>query len=635
MSAKKINELKEVAKQAPVEPGVYFMKNAEGKILYVGKAKNIRNRVRTYFNKLTGQSKKTKYLVKNIDHISFMTTKTEAEAFLLEASMIKKHRPKFNIRLKDDKAYPYIKVSMSHAFPRLYLSRKVKNDGSYYFGPFTSSLSVRETIRFLNQTFRIRDCRDHFMKNRKRACMTYQIGRCTAPCVDFISEEDYKKDIRSAIQFLKGKKKSLLQDLTKKMKEAASEERFEAAARYRDSIKALEHILEKQSVINANSRKDQDVVAIYGEEGGTCFEVLSIRQGRMIGRQAHFFPLLDSLDPEEDIRESVTSFLMQYYEDNLIPDELITPIELGNDLNVLLEKLLRERRGQEKVVVRFPTEDYGQELLRMARQNAKQSFKQHIKKKDERKKALEEIQRKFSLPKLPERIECYDISTFQGKESVASQVVFVNGEPAKEHYRRYKIKTVEGANDFASMKEVLSRRLKHSEYDEPDLIVVDGGKGQLRMATEVLKELDMSRIPVVGLAKARTQRDFQDDVVESSQERFFLPGRENAVTFLSNSTAQQILTSLRDEAHRFAITYHRKLRDRQSLSSELDFVRGLGVQRKKTLLREYKSVEAIRNASAEDIAKLRGFTAKLAIRILDQLNRPEENLEEETENEKP
>lgn len=615
----RLARLKELLKEFPTSSGIYLMKGGNEKIIYVGKAKNLRARVRSYFNGNHEESPKTRFLVNQIINVDYILTNTEVEAFLLEASMIKKHRPKYNIRLKDDKAYPYIKLTIQDTFPRFYLSRKVIKDGSLYFGPYTSGLAVHGTINFLNRTFRIRDCKDTFMRTRNRPCLTYEIGRCTAPCVQFVSEAEYRKDVESALQFLRGRNKKVIKELSERMKAASKEERFEAAAKLRDSIGAIEAVLEKQSVINSSER-DQDVIGYHGDDRGTLIESLHIRQGRLIGRRSHFIPLLDTLAEGEDVREWLTSFLNQYYDENIIPDEILLPVDLGKEVVKLLEAVLEERRGSE-VAVRFPTDPAGHSLLEMAEANAKGHFQEYVSKSDAKVKALETIQQKFQLPNLPRRIECYDISNFQGSEIVASQVVFEDGAPSKDHYRRYKIRSVEGApNDFASMREVLSRRFKHTEYDDPQLIVVDGGKGQLNIAVEVLKEIGRSDIPIVGLAKSRVQGSFEDKEVAATEERFFLPGRSNPVIFTRNSEARHILVGLRDEAHRFAITYHRKLREATSLESELDMVVGLGEKRKKILLKKFEGVDALRAATVEQIAELPTFNRVLAERILLQLN---------------
>lgn len=616
--SERIELLKEKLKEFPTQSGVYLMKSVQDKILYVGKAKNLKNRVRNYFQDSAGHSSKTKFLVQNIHEIEYILTKTEVEAFLLEASLIKKHRPKYNIRLRDDKSYPYIKLSWSDEFPRLYLSRKVKKDGSLYYGPFTSGGAVFGTIKFLNRTFHIRDCTDSVLKSRKRPCLTYQIGRCTAPCVKYVDAQTYRAEIEGALLFLKGQNKKVLQVLNAKMHESAKEEKFEVAAKLRDSINSIKSILERQAVINDKTEKDQDAIGFFGDDRGCLIETLHIRTGRVIGTRSHFFPLLDPNSSDEDPKDWLVSFLNLYYEENYVPDQVLLPLDLGLDLSKLLEKVLEERSGH-SVRVKYATDTVGRELVKMANDNASSHFQKHVSKSEEKLRGLDEIKEKLNLPSLPTRIECYDISTFQGAETVASQVVFEDGVPAKEHYRRYKIKTVEGINDFASMTEVLQRRFEHTEYETPQLIVVDGGKGQLAMAVRILQDLHKD-IPVVGLAKARTQSDFQAAEIAATEERFFLPGRQNPVIFKPNTEAFYILTGIRDEAHRFAITYHRKLREAGSLSSELDYVSGLGEKRKKDLLMKFQSVDELKRADAEEIAQIKGFNRVLAERILLQLN---------------
>jgi excinuclease ABC subunit C len=628
--AGKIDELKDVVKEFPTQSGVYLMKSLQDKIIYVGKAKNLRNRVRSYFTDSKDHTAKTRLLVSHIDHVEYILTKTEVEAFLLEASLIKKHRPKYNIRLRDDKSYPYIRMTWSEDFPRLYLSRKVKKDGSMYFGPYTSGGAVFGTIRFLNRTFKIRDCTDAMFRVRTRPCLTHQIGRCTAPCVKLIESPEYRNEVEGALLFLRGKNKSVVKTMTERMMSAAAEEKFEVAARLRDSVQSIKAILEKQAVINDTSDKDQDAIGYFGDDRGCLIETLHIRQGSVLGTRSHFIPVLDVMDVSADPREWLVSFMNQYYDDNIIPDEVLLPTDIGQDLMKLMEAVLLERSGH-KTVVRLATDEKGRALVDMANQNAKAHFEKYVSKSEEKMRGLDEIKEKFSLPHRPSRIECYDISNFQGSETVASQVVFEDGVPSKDNYRRYKIKTVQGSNDFASMYEVLSRRFKHTEYDDPHLIVVDGGKGQLSQAIRILDEIGRKDIPVVGLAKARTESNFQAAEVSSTEERFFLPGRQNPVVFRPNSEAHHILVGIRDEAHRFAITYHRKLRENTTLQSELDFVVGLGEKRKQALLTRFNSVQEIKEADPEEIAKLKGFNRVLAERILLQLNEDENETEETTD----
>ena len=637
VSNERREELREKIKEFPQLPGVYLMKNEAEKIIYVGKAKNLRTRVRSYFSDSQDHSPKTKFLVRQIYSIDTILTRTEVEAFLLEASLIKKYRPRYNIRLKDDKAYPYIRVSMTDEFPRLYLARKVKKDGSLYFGPYLSGQAVWGTIRFLNHTFQLRDCKDAFMASRKRPCLTHQIGRCTAPCVNLVTAPEYSEDIKQAVQFLRGRDQQTLKELRRRMKVASEDERFEAAARVRDSIQAIEKILERQSVVNDTSELDQDVLGFAGDERGTLIETVHIRAGRVIGTRGHFLPLLDPQSADEDAREWLVSFINQYYDEEFIPDEVWLPVDLGRDLMALLEDLLAERSGGQKVRVKFPTTPVGHRLLELAQQNAQKHFDEHVSKSRDKEAALDEIQERLKLPQRPVRIECFDISNFQGAETVASQVVFEDGVPNKDQYRRYKLRSVDGVNDFASMREVLSRRLAHQEWEDPHLIVVDGGKGQLAVAVEVLKELGRNDLPVVGLAKARTQGDFQSSEVRATEERFFLPGRQNPVVFRTGSEAFRILVSLRDEAHRFAIQFHRKLREASSIESELDAVPRLGPQRKKSLLTRYKSVDEIRAADVDELVALPGFNRPSAEALLEFLRdvRPSDSSEEEASDSGP
>lgn len=610
-----LEELKGKISQFPTDPGVYLMRNARDKIIYVGKAKSLRSRVKSYFLNSADHSVKTKYLMLNIKDVQYILTKTEVEAFLLEASLIKKHRPRYNIRLKDDKNYPYIKVGLDHIYPRFYVTRRVQSDGAMYFGPYSSGLSVRETIRFLNKTFKIRDCTDSFFSSRTRPCISHQIGQCSAPCVDLVDAEAYRLDVDSCLAFLKGRNTKILKELTAKMKTAAQDERFEHAARLRDSLQAIERIWERQTVVTLDKDYDQDVIAFVGDARGTLIETMFIRGGRMIGSRPHFLNKFDCTAAHEEVKDWLTSFLNQYYSENIIPDEIILQVDLGLDIVKLLQAVFIERQGK-KAKVMAATGAEGKKLLDLAMTNAKSHFTDAVTKADLHMKGLEQIQERLGLPTLPRRIECFDISNFQGDENVASQVVFEEGLPAKAEYRRYKIKTVIGSNDFAAMKEVLERRFKHTEYEEPDLVVVDGGKGQLSMAVEALKEVGRPNQAVVGLAKARTKGSFSDAEVTASQERFFIPGRQNPVTFQPGSEAFQILVGIRDEAHRFAITYHRKLRDNTSLASVLDEINGLGEKRKKVLLKTFGSVDAIRQADVEVIAALPGLNRIVAERVL-------------------
>jgi excinuclease ABC subunit C len=445
--------------------------------------------------------------------------------------------------------------------------------------------------------------------------MTYQIGRCTAPCVDYVSREDYARDIEAALGLLRGEDKKVRSDLERKMKAASQQERYEAAAKYRDALKAVEQIWARQVVVSGDEKGDQDVFVFKGDGRGTLVESLHVRHGRLMGSRPHFLPRFDCNAEGEDPREWLVSFLNQYYSDNMVPDQILLGVDIGGDMKKLLGDVMLSRHGKRAQIVELMSggdADLYEKALAMAEEHWKAQMSAEQKKLS----GLEEIQRRFVLPELPRRIECFDISNFQGREAVASQVVFEDGRPRKEDYRRYKIRTAEGTpNDFMAMKEALSRRLRHTEYEDPQLIVVDGGKGQLNVAIQVLQELGRPDIPVVGLAKARTQGAFTQATVDASEERFFLPGRQNPLLFKPGSEAFQILVGVRDEAHRFALSYHRKLREAVSIASQLDEIPGLGEKRKSALLKKFSGPEAILSANIDEIASLRGFNRVLAERI--------------------
>ena len=611
---KVIEDLKTKVADFPQTPGVYLMKNSQNKVIYVGKAKRLRSRVRSYLNPNIENSK-TQLLVRHIEMIDYILTETEAEAFLLEASLIKKYGPRYNIRLKDDKAYPYIRLSLKDSFPRFYLARKVVNDGSQYFGPYVSGYVVKNIIGFLNRSFKIRDCSNHFMKSRKRPCMTYQIGACTAPCVNLIDIRGYGRDVGKARGFFEKESVSVIKELKKEMLELAENQEFERAAQHRDNIASIEKVLEKQAVVNARSTNNQDAISFYGDSRGTLVETLHIRQGRVIGQRSQFFSQIDPHSEQEDVREWLTSFINQYYQDNIVPDEIYLPVDMGSEIIKLLKEVF-SHRGYHRVSVNFPTHTQGQRLIAMANKNARSHFNSQVSKSEKRKKALKLIASRFKLKNPPGRIECFDISHLQGGQSVGSQVVCENGVFNSDLYRRYRLQSKTGGDDYAALMEVLTRRFRHEEWEEPDLIIIDGGKGQLNAALKVLKNFGKSYLPVVGLAKQRTQSDFKDHRVEKSSERFYLPGRQNPMTFTEGSEAFKILVGLRDEAHRFAITFHRRQREKQSLGSQLDQIRGLGPVLAKRLLHQFDSVVALKRASLNDLCKVQGVSRKLALGII-------------------
>lgn len=598
-SQEKILELRELTANLTKEPGVYLMKNMADVIIYVGKAKNLRNRVKSYFLSAKDMPTKVRHMVRQVDRFEYIVTQTEVEAFLLEASLIKKHRPKYNIRLKDDKSYPYIKCSLTDVFPRFYLARRVKADSSYYYGPYTNSLAVRTTMQFLNQTFKIRDCSNGFMKSRKRPCLTHDMGRCTAPCVGLIDEKGYRNFIDKSLAFLEGQQEKTIKVLEKEMMDFAKNENFEVAAKIRDQIKSIQSILEKQTVVSQD-QMDLDLMTMFSEDAGSLVEIISVRKGRVIGSRPYFFNKNNMGAEYDDERHWFVSFLNHYYDDNYVPDRIVIPIDIGRELLTLFLKVL-ESRTKKKVSLDHVASEKEKPLLELAQKNARIHFEKQALATAKKDEGLKLIQEKFKLPEFPRRIECFDISNFQGYESVASQVVYFDGQPSREDYRKYKIKTVIGPNDFESMKEVLSRRFAHKDLPDPQLIVVDGGKGQLKMACEALADVGRSDIPVVGIAKSRTESSFEKVDVQATQERFFLPGRQNPVIFRDNTEAFRILVSLRDEAHRFAIEFHRKLRDKESLSSILDHIPGLGPKKREALDKVFPTTEHLKMATLEQI----------------------------------
>ena len=607
MSTDKLN-LKGRAKEFPILPGIYIMRNAQNKILYIGKAKSLRLRVSSYFNDKK-PSLKNQFLIHQMKNIDYIITENEVEAFLLESSLIKKHKPRYNVRLTDDKDYPYIRCSVKDKFPRLYFERKVKDSKSLYFGPYTQGSFIRHIIDFLNQNFQLRDCSDPDFKTRKRPCLTHQMGFCEAPCVNLIDEKEYKKQFQKAVRFLKGQHVYLEKSLEKKMEVLSKDLRFEEAGRVRDYLKAIEMIDQNQSVIQ-ESDKDKDVIVAQGDERGTLIEFLYLRQGRLISSRYHF---LAKTVPEE---ENLVSYLNQYYEENIIPDELLLNANIKKPQLKILEKVLSKRKGESCLIQSSPQKK-DQGLMKMAFKNAENHFQDEIKQSEDRKEILEEIQKKFHLNHLPLRIECYDISHWKGLNAIGSQVVFESGLPAKKDYRLYSLKGIDKENDYASLQEVLERRLKHTEYDDPHLILIDGGRGQLRAVQKTLESLSREDIPIVSLAKDRIKENATySSSISSSGERFYLVGRKNPVSFSPSSKAFHLLLHLRDEAHRFAIESHRAKRDKEFLVGDLDKIKGLGLKGKKRLLNHFGSLESLAKASKEEILSVPFISKNLAHEII-------------------
>lgn len=543
-----------LAKKIPSQPGVYLMKDTLGRVIYVGKAKDLRKRVQSYFKKEERERYQVKFLMAKVHDIETIVTANEREAFILENTLIKKHAPRYNLQLKDDKSYASIKLSIKDKFPRIYVTRTITQDGSCYFGPYSSAFACRQTVDFIEQHFRLRTCSDHEFANRVRPCLQHQIGRCDAPCVGKISEADYGEQVRQVRLFLQGKNQELVKLAETQMKTEAETEQFEKATKSRDLLFALRETLAQQSVAKHNWL-DQDMVALYREGERVTVCVLLIRQGKV------WDSLLYHLKSREEPEIILESFLGQFYgEDRIIPDEIVlghAPSTAG-----LIADVLTEKKG-ENVRLLFPKGGDRRDLLRIAYKNAETGFRSRAHPQEESTEVLDKLRALLHLQNYPRRMECFDISNTQGAQSVGSLVSFLEGEPDKSHYKRFKIKTVVGPDDFASMREVLRRRLTHlkdsqesAKWERPDLIVIDGGKGQLSAVETILAELNITGIDLISLAKPHGTE---------TQDKVFLPGRKNPVKFGKNSNQLHLLMKIRDEAHRFAITYHKKLRAQEFL----------------------------------------------------------------------
>ena len=569
----------------PKKPGVYIMKNAEGEIIYIGKAKNLLNRVRSYFREKLDRPK-TQILMSHFDSLEYIITNSEKEALILEANLIKKHHPRYNIQLKDDKRYPYVKIT-NEKFPRLVITRNITKNGVYY-GPFTDVGSVKRTVKFLKALFKIRTCR-----NMDGPCLNSQIDLCYAPCNGNITEEEYSEIINKIDLFFQGKYSVIVKNLKKEMSEAASNEEYEKAAVLRDQIQSIEEIMEKQFVDLADDDLDQDVIAMALGENNIVVVIMPIRNGKIIGRD----DFLMSGSEHDSNSEILSAFIQQYYGYNRhVPKQILLAEDVED--KELLEEWLSDLRGN-KVHIKVPQKGVKLRLVKMAQKNAEIII--HQKKKLEN--SLIELKKYLKLEKVPHVIEGYDISNISGKFAVGSKVSFKDAKPNKKMYKQFRIETP-GPNDFAMMKELLTRRLKLIESDpEPDLIVIDGGKGQLGMACEVLEELDLTHIPIIGLAK-----EF---------EEIYLPNSSRPIIIPKNNRALHLLQQVRDESHRFAITYHRKLRSKNISQSSLDDIKGIGKKRKVNLLKEFGSIENIKNASVEELANVEGMSKNSAQNVFD------------------
>jgi excinuclease ABC subunit C len=600
--------------QMPSQPGVYLMKNAEGTILYVGKAKSLRSRVRSYFRKSGDGRFRMQFLIPNVEDIEFLVTDTEKEALILENTLIKAHKPRFNVNLRDDKSYVNLRLDPRDMYPRLTVVRRPTRDGALYFGPYASANSVRETMRTLSRIFPLRLCTDHVFHSRTRPCLYHQIHRCSAPCVPgHVSGDEYRALVEQTALFLKGRDEELLKMLYAQMHEAAGALRFEEAGRLYRRIGAIERTIERQKVTGSQER-DQDVFGYFREADHVEIQRLTIRGGKLLGGKSDHFS--GQLSPDADILES---YVNQYYaEGSEIPEEVLLPFALEGREG--LADLLSERRGK-RVSVLLPERGEKRALVAMANKNAELSFQARKDRERSQQSTLEQLQERLHLRNFPRRIECFDMSNIQGTNPVGSMVTFTDGEPDKARYRKFQVKTVEGPDDFASMYEVLSRRYTRAleEDDLPDLIMVDGGKGQLNIAQAVLWELGIEAPDLISIAKSRLKPAQGSQEKHRTDERFFIPGRKNPVILPANSAGLFLLQRVRDEAHRFAITYHKSRRAKAAVHSALDDIPGIGPKRRKALLRHFGSVNGIAAASPEAIQEVAMVSRTLAELILQSL----------------
>jgi excinuclease ABC subunit C len=604
----------------PIKPGCYLMKNSDGQVIYVGKAINLRNRVRSYFHSAIEEDYKTRQLVQRIADIEWIVVTSELEALILEMNLIKKHRPRYNIRLKDDKRYPYIKVHWADPFPKVTVTRQMLTDGSRYFGPYTSVWAVHQTLDVLRRIFPYLTCDRVISGQDERACLYYDIKLCVAPCIGAVDNAAYRRMIADLCEFLEGRTTPIVERLQSEMEKAAEDLRFERAAALRDRINAIERVVEKQKVIS-NEQMDSDVIAIARDNGEACVQVFFIRSGKLIGRE---YFILEGAQGEPDT-EVIEEFIKQFYAEAAnIPGEVLLPQEV-EEANII-QQWLRTRRGSPKVELMVPHGGTPQELMQLATENAVETLRslkaQWEADTNRQGQALAELQSALNLPEPPNRIECYDISNTQGTAAVGSMVVFEQGVPHKGLYRRFNIQTVSGPDDFASMEEVLTRRFRRYQASQelrrvgtkvdpsfaflPDLLIVDGGKGQLSRAVAVLEKFDLTgKVPVVGLAK--------------QQEELFLPGQRDSLLLPRHSQGLYLVQRIRDEAHRFAITAHRSRRSKAGLASRLDTVAGIGPARRKALLMKFGSIEAIKQASLDELMSIKGITEALAQALKSQL----------------
>jgi excinuclease ABC subunit C len=607
-----IPDIKERLDSIPTRPGVYLMKGEGDEVLYVGKAINLRNRLRSYFQASSALSPRVRRLVENAADLDFFVTDSELEALILECNLIKRHRPHYNVRLKDDKRYPYIKITWQEDFPRVTVVRRMQADGARYFGPYTSSAAMRQTLDLLRRIFPYLTCKRKITGTDDRSCLYHHIGRCLAPCIGAVSKDEYRDMMQQVCLFLEGKREEIISSLRRRMESAAESMEFERAAGLRDQIDAVERVIERQRIVTT-SMVDQDAVAIAGEDSEVCVQVFFVRSGKLIGHE--YFLMEGTGDAEAP--EILTSFLKQFYDHAAhVPPEILLPAEIEE--TQIIERWLRERRGG-RVTLRVPRRGLKRKLVEMVEENARETLN-HLMAREQIEKTramagVSDLRSQLDLEAPPLRIEAYDISNIQGVAATGSMVVFIEGAPSKKDYRRFKIRAVRGPDDYAMLQEILRRRFRRATIGEagtrdswaelPDLIVVDGGKGQLNTALEILAEYGLDTVPAIGLAKAR--------------EEVFKPGMSDPIILPLDSAGLHLLQRLRDEAHRFAIVYHKGLRRSQSLSSVLEEIPGVGPKRRRALLRRFGSLDAIRQASLDDLASVRGMNESIARKVREAL----------------
>jgi excinuclease ABC subunit C len=598
--------LEEKIRQLPAAPGVYIMRDADGEIIYVGKARSLRQRVRSYFGASADSRYQVRFLMAKCADIDIVLTDTEKEALLLENTLIKQHRPRYNLDLKDDKTYFSLRLDPTEQFPRFTLVRKIPRDGARYFGPYASASAARDVLRQLLRMFPLRHYPLARCMARKRPCLYHQIGQCSAPCSGLITATEYATLVEGAMLFLEGKSRQLVTEFKRRMLEASDQLRFEEAARWRNLLRSVQVTLERQKMVTRGG--DSDVLGFHRDGARLQLALLFVRGGVLTGSRQF------CLNWELDDGEGISSFLRQYYgEGTFIPEEIHLPLEIEDAAP--LAELLSDSKGK-KVVVSRPLRGVKRELVELASRNAATQLRERDEKQASEQALLEQLRQKLKLNRLPRRIECYDISTIQGRFSVGSGVVFNEGKPDKQQYRRYRIRHVEGQNDFAMLAEVFARRFRPEKLEAeqlPDLVVVDGGIGQLNAVAEIVGELGLEgRFDLVSLAKSRVERDVEANELRKSAERVFLPGRRNPVVLRQNSGPLLLLAAIRDEAHRFAIGYHRTLRGREGIASAIEGIPGIGPKRRTALLKRFGSLQLLKQAGLEEIALVPGMSRAAA-----------------------